>query len=68
MDAGKTLSGNILFNGAKLQDFVSTSINTQPRIVYNGQGASVANTSLIYRRMVERFGTNNPVAKLPTEK
>jgi RHS repeat-associated protein len=67
MTDGNTLSRSINYSGNSLQGFISSRENTQGVVVNGGRAPVVVNTSPVHRRMVERFGTNNPNAKLPTQ-
>ena len=58
--------GNKLGN-KKLSDFISSSSNTQPKLFTTPVGPVIANTSPVYKRLIQRFGDNSPNAKLPTQ-
>lgn len=67
MTDGNRLRRSINNSNTKLSSFVSSSANTQPRVINGGTAPVIVNTSPVYQRMVERFGNSNPNAKLPTQ-
>ncbi|HEY6504249.1 MAG TPA: RHS repeat-associated core domain-containing protein [Chitinophagaceae bacterium] len=67
MTDGRTMSLQINFYGKNLQEFITSHENNQVKIICNGRSPVLVNTSPVHVRMVERFGTSNPNAKLPTQ-
>lgn len=67
MTDANVVTANISW-GAKLKDFISSPSNTQPEVLGGRGGTITVNNSPVYQRLIARFGTNNPNAKLPTQK